>query len=180
MGEEQIMIGTRSWKWASVFLLVIFLQVSSSSVAIAKTKEAYIAGKVYDHDKSTVLIGAVVRIVNVESGKETEEKSQEEGCFRFRDVVNGTYSVSVSYKGKEYFLPEKIKVERREREVAVAVCLALVETNGLTLVENCQICLGGGFPPVGKFLILGGSAAVAGGIVLGRDEKDPVASEIRP
>lgn len=167
------MIGTRSWKWASVFLLVIILQVSASSVAIAKTKEAYIAGKVYDHDKSTFLIGAVVRIVNVESGKATEVKSQEEGCFRFRDVVNGTHSVSVTHNGKEYFLPEKIKVERRDRAVAVAVCLALVETNGLTLVENCRICLGGGFPPVGKFIILGGSAAVEVGSFLARMKKTP-------
>lgn len=175
------MIGTRSWKWASAaFLLVIILQVTASSVANAKTKEAYIAGKVFDHDKTTVLVGAIVRIVNVDSGKETEVKSQEEGCFRFANVVNGTYSVSVTHKGKEYFLPEKIKMELRDRAVAVAICVALVEPNALILVENCQICLGGGFPPVGKFIIVGASAAVAGGIVLGRDEKDPVASEIRP
>jgi Carboxypeptidase regulatory-like domain len=174
------MIGSRSWKWASAFFFFILLLVTASNVAYAKTKEAYIAGKVYDHDKSTALVGAVIRIVNVESGKATEVKSQEEGCFRFRDVANGTYSVSVVYKGKEYFLPEKIKVERRDRPMGVAVCLALVETNALSLLENCQICLGGGFPPVGKFILLAGPAAVAGGIVLGRDEKDPVASEIRP
>jgi hypothetical protein len=112
-----------------------------------------------------------------------ETKSKGDGCFSRRDVTNGTYSISVNHKGADYLLPEKIKVERRgDRPVAVAVCLALAESNRLALIENCQICLGGGFPSLKALVIGGGSAVVAGiiGVGRGKDDELPPVSPSRP
>lgn len=164
---------------ALVLVVVLLSSGIFPQVLLAKAKTAWVAGKVYDTDKTTPLPGIPIRIVNVDTGKVSEEKTQEEGCYRFKDVAKGTYSLAVTYKGQDYLLPEKVMVELQNREIAVAICVAISDKdNSLILLDNCHVCLGGGFPPLGVVLI-GGAAAVAGGVVIGR-EKPPVVSESRP
>ena len=144
-----------------------------------KDKKAWVSGKVYDVDKTTPLENIPIRIVNVESGEVTEEKTQEDGCYRFKGVHSGSYSLAVTYKGQDYLLPEKVLVEDlRDRDVAVAVCVAISDKDSsLILLDNCHICLGAGFPPLGVLLI-GGLSSV-GGVILGHNQ-EPVVSESRP
>lgn len=145
----------------------------------AKRKKAWIAGKVYDTDKMTPIEDLPIRIVNVESGEVTEHKTKDEGCYAFEDVKRGTYSLAVSYKGQDYLLPEKVIVEPLQREVAVAVCVAIPEKdNTLVLLDNCHVCLGAGFPPLG-IIFFSGAGAVTGGVLIGRNQ-EPVVSESRP
>lgn len=162
-----------------VVVLSLVLSGLTPQVLLAKSKTAWVAGKVYDTDKTTPLAGIPIRIVNVETGNVLNEKTQEEGCYRFKSVAKGSYSLAVTYKGQEYLLPEKVMVELDQREIAVAVCVAISDKdNSLILLDNCHVCLGGGFPPVGVFLITG-TAAVVSGIAIGHD-KPPVVSESRP
>jgi hypothetical protein len=156
-----------------------FPQVSSAKDDPA-AKKAWVAGKVFDTDKVTPLVDLPIRIVNVESGEMTEVKTRDEGCYRFKGVYPGSYSVAVTYKGMDYLLPEKVQVgDLQQHDVAVTVCVAIPENgNSLVLLDNCSVCREAGFLPVGVLLI-GGSAAAVGGILIGHS-KEPVVSESRP
>ena len=159
--------------WGLVFAVLFGL----SSTVFAK--EGYVAGKVYDFDKTTPLKDAVIRLTSVATGKSVEEKSKDEGCYSFKKVEEGTYSVSVSVNGKEYVLPDKVVVEILQKKVVVSVCVALAENNALVMLDNCKVCLGGGFPPVALLLIGGGTAGTITGISVGGGG-EPVASPSAP
>ena len=162
-----------------VLVLSLLLSGFTPEILLAKSKTAWVAGKVYDTDKTTPLSGIPIRIVNVETGDVLNEKTQEEGCYRFKNVNKGSYSMAVTYKGQDYLLPEKVMVELQKREIAVAVCVAISDKdNSLVLLDDCHVCLGGGFPPLGIILI-SGAAAVVSGIAIGHDNP-PVVSESRP
>jgi len=161
------------WVWGLVFA-VLFL-FSGNLLA----KEGYVAGKVYDFDKTTPLKDATIRLTSVATGKSVDEKLKDEGCYSFKKVEEGTYSVSVTFNGKEYTLPDKVVVEILEKKVVVSVCVALAENNSLLLLDNCKVCLGGGFPPVALLLIGGGTAGTITGISVGGGG-EPTASPSAP
>jgi hypothetical protein len=173
MGECQYL------KRSTIVLVVIVILLTQAAPSFSKNKDAYVAGKVYDTDQKTPIMGIPVRLVNINSGESRETKTQQEGCYSFKGVPQGTYSISVRRDDQDYLLPDKIKVDLQEREVAVAVCVALASENKLALLDNCHICLGKGFPPFGIFLIAGGAAA-ATGIIIDTGGEDPVVSPSRP
>ena len=114
-------------------------------------KTVTIAGRVYDYDKDTPIKGVKVRIVNVQNGTPREEETDKDGCYKFKDVDNGTYTLSVFYKGNdqamakkvlgEFLLPNKITVVRSpEKDILIKTCVALAEKNTLLLLQDCDLC----------------------------------------
>ena len=133
----------------------------------ADNQDAYIAGKVYDVGQTKPLQGATVRIVGLESGEARVATTDKEGCYSFKNVRAGGYSVSITYKGTEYLLAEKIKMENLGKvKAAIALCMALQADKSLSMLENCQVCPKG--IPVIAFIIAGGTAATVAGIVIGK------------
>ncbi len=170
------MIRERSLKVLSCisFLLILHFAVLPAFGAAAEKKVGHIGGKVFDVDGTTPLVGVQVRIVNVETGEARDTKSGKEGCYKFKNLPNGTYSVAVNHEGKDYLLPEKLTVAVADKEVAVTACLVLGEKDNLTLKEDCHFCKEAGFPPYGIWIISGGAAAVAAGVIISRgEEKSP-------
>src|SRR5262249_49696210 len=142
-------------------------------------KDGYVAGEVYDFDKTTRLKDVTIRLTSVATGKSIEEKTKDEGCYSFKKVEEGTYSVSVTVNGKEYVLPDKVVVEILHKKVVTSICVALAENNQLLMLEDCKVCLGGGFPPVALLLIGGGTAGTITGISVGGGG-EPTASPSAP
>jgi len=114
-------------------------------------KTVAIAGRVYDYDKDTPIHNVKVRIVNVQNGVPREEETDKDGCYKFKDVDNGTYTLSVYYKGNdqamakkvlgEFLLPNKITVVRSpEKDILIKTCVSLAEKNTLLLLEDCDLC----------------------------------------
>ncbi len=134
----------------------------------ADAKKGIVAGKVFDRDTTSVLKGVPVRIVNVDSGSATEVKTDKEGCYRFKSVPNGAYSVSVSTQKQDYLLPEKINVQSTDKPAAVTLCVALGEKDSLNMLPDCEVCK----PfPIGYIVIGAAAAAIAGGIIVTRGEE---------
>jgi Carboxypeptidase regulatory-like domain len=147
-------------------------------------KEVTIAGRVYDYNKdndpkheTSPLHGVTVRIVNIENGQPREDETDHDGCYKFKDVQNGTYTVTVFYKGHdqamakkvvgEFLLPNKITVVRSpEKEILIKTCVALAEKNTLLLLEDCDLC---GKVPVWIWII---PAAVVAGGTIGRGNEE--------
>jgi hypothetical protein len=174
-----------------LLLASVFIFASQQSVMASSRDDAYLAGKIYDFDKTVTLQGVLVRIVNLQTGEAREDKTDVEGCYKFKNVHAGTYSISVSYDEnayqaaqvaesrrvlktpqqagavKEYQLAEKIEIGKLDkRNVAIAACVALSENNSLTLLESCQVCLNV-LPPLAYFIVPA-TALVVGGIELGK------------
>ncbi len=147
-------------------------------------KEVDIEGRVYDYDKDEALHGVTVRIVSAETGQAREDDTDKNGCYEFDDVADGTYSLSVFYKGKddsmmekvkgEFLLPNKITVKAStEKDILIKTCVSLLEQNSLFLLDDCDLCRK--VPPIIWIIPAG---VVAGGII-GRDD-DEEASPSRP
>jgi len=148
-------------------------------------KKVTIAGRVYDYNKDndpkhegTPLRGVTVRIVNIENGQPREDETDHDGCYKFEDVQNGTYTFTVFYKGNdqamakkvlgEFLLPNKITVVRSpEKEILIKTCVALAEKNTLLLLEDCDLC----HKVPAWIWIIPASAVVAGG-QLGRGNEE--------
>jgi hypothetical protein len=171
-------MGDRYIKGAvSIFILLNFLLSSFPSFAADK-KEAYIAGKVYDQAQNQPLKGAIVRIVNMDTGESRQDKTDEDGCYSFKKIPEGTYSLSVSYNNQDYLLAEKIKVVKTEhKDIVVSSCVALAEKNSLIELQDCHVCLKG--IPALAILIPAGAAAI-GGITAIIITDEPSASPSRP
>jgi carboxypeptidase family protein len=114
-------------------------------------KTVTIAGRVFDYDKDTPIKGVKVRIVNIQNGQPREDETDHDGCYKFKDVDNGTYTLSVYYKGSdqamakkvlgEFLLVNKITVVRSpEKEILIKTCVALAEKNSLLLLQDCDLC----------------------------------------
>jgi len=147
-----------------IAFLCIGLMVSSGTVSVwaaeQKTnnnnankdlKDVTIAGRVYDYDKDKPLHNVTVRIVNVETGQPREDETDKDGCYKFKDVQNGTYTLTVFYKGNdsdmlkkvvgEFLLPNKITVVRStEKDILIKTCVSLAEKNTLFLLDDCDLC----------------------------------------
>jgi hypothetical protein len=106
------------------------------------------------------LADTVVRIVNADTGKAYETKSEKNGCYIFRKVIPGTYSESAVHEGKEYFLADKIKIEDDQKLFA---CVTVTELFGdlrlLDPVTDKNKCKCKGFPFL--FLLLGAGGLFA-------------------
>jgi hypothetical protein len=153
----------------SLFTLLFFTFPASA----ANKKDAYLAGKVYDEDQTHPLKGVVVRIVNLETGQALQEKTNDEGCYNFKKIPEGSYSVSVSYNGQDYLLAEKVKVEKiEEKDVVVAVCVALGGQNALVQLQNCQLCRKG-FPVLFILIPAGGVGALSAIILTSEPPASP-------
>jgi hypothetical protein len=165
-------------KGAITIFIVLNLLFSSFPSLAADKKEAYIAGKVYDQTQNHPLKGVLVRIVNMESGEAHQDKTDEDGCYSFKKIPEGSYSLSVTYNNEDYLLAEKIKVEKIEKkDIVVASCVALAEKNSLTELQDCHLCLKG--IPALAILIPAGAAGI-GGITAIIIKDEPPASASRP
>ncbi len=123
----------------SIFFLNLLFQAFPLSAA--DKKDAYIAGKVYDEPQSQTLKGAAVRIVNLDTGEAHQTKTDGDGCYSFKKIQEGSYSLSVSWNGQDHLLAEKVKVEKNaEKDVVVSICTALASKSALVQLQNCQIC----------------------------------------
>jgi hypothetical protein len=141
-------------------------------------KSVEIAGRVYDYDKDTPIKGVIVRIVNVANGQPREDTTDHDGCYKFKDVENGTYTMSVFYKGNdpamakkilgEFLLPNKITVVRStEKDILIKTCVALAEKNTLLLMDDCDLC-----SKVPAWIWVVPAAVVVGGTVGRGDEEE--------
>ena len=106
------------------------------------------------------LADTTVRIVNADTGKAYETKTEKNGCYIFRKVIPGTYSESATYEGKEYLLADKIKIEEDQKLFA---CVTVTELFGdlrlLDEVSDKNKCKCKGFPFL--FLLLGAGGLFA-------------------
>jgi hypothetical protein len=160
-----------------IFLLfnLLFLPFQLSA---ADKKDAYVAGKVFDQTQNHPLKDVIVRIVNMDTGMSQQDKTDEDGCYSFKKIPEGTYSLSVSYNNQDYLLAEKLKIEKIEKkDIVVASCVALAEKNSLSELQDCHICLKG--IPALAILIPAGAAGV-GGITAILISDEPPASPSRP
>jgi hypothetical protein len=183
----------RSYLFRLVVLLCIGMMVSSGTVSVFAAnppdntnnankdkdkdknkdlKEVKIAGRVYDYDKDKPLHNVTVRIVNLDNGQPREDETDKDGCYEFEDVQNGTYTLTVFYKGDdsamakkvlgEFLLPNKITVVRSpDKNILIKTCVALAEKNTLLLLDDCDLCRK--VPPF--FWIIPAAAVLAGGTI---------------
>jgi hypothetical protein len=159
-------------------LHLFFLLFLSFPLSAADKKDAHLAGKVYDQQQTHTLEGVLVRIVNLESGESHQEKTGEDGCFSFKKIQEGAYSLSVSVNGQDYLLAEKVKVEKvQERDVVVATCVALGSENTLVLLQNCHVCLKG-IPALVFIIPAGGGIGAISAIII--SDEPPSASPSTP
>jgi hypothetical protein len=165
-------------KGAATIFIVLNLLFSPFPSFAADKKEAYIAGKVYDQAQNHPLKDVIVRIVNMDTGESHQDKTDEDGCYSFKKIAEGTYSLSVTYNNQDFLLAEKIKVEKIEKkDIVVASCVALAEKNTLIELQDCHICLKG--IPALAILIPAGAAGI-GGITAIIIKDEPPASPSRP
>lgn len=165
-------------KGAVSIFIVLNLLLSSFPSFAADKKEAYVAGKVYDQSQNHPLKGVIVRIVNMDTGEAHQDKTDEDGCYSFKKIPEGSYSLSVTHNNQDYLLAEKIKVEKIEKkDIVVASCVALAEKNTLVELQDCHVCLKG--IPALAILIPAGAAAI-GGITAIIITDEPSASPSRP
>jgi hypothetical protein len=158
------------------FFLCTLLFFALPASAVNK-KDVYLAGKVFDEQQAHPLKGVMVRIVNLETGESHQEKTGEDGCYSFKNIKEGTYSVSVSYSGQDYLLAEKVKVEKIEdRDVVVVCCVALGSENTLVQLQNCHVCKKG-IPVLAIIIPAGAGAAAISSIVI---SGEPPASPSTP
>ncbi|HEY7160729.1 MAG TPA: carboxypeptidase-like regulatory domain-containing protein [Acidobacteriota bacterium] len=130
-------------KHVRIFLILqlIFLPFTLTA---ADKKDAYIAGKVFDQTQNHPLKDVIVRIVNMDTGVSHQDKTDEDGCYSFKKIPEGTYSLSASYNNQDYLLGEKLKVEKTEhKDIVVASCVALGDKNTLSELQECHLCLKG-------------------------------------
>jgi hypothetical protein len=160
-------------KFVAVMLAAVVSGIFPQAL-LAKDKAPWVAGRVYDTDKSSPLANVSIRIVNVETGNVTDETTDKNGCYAFKNVSAGAYSLAVIYQGKDYLLPEKVMVEMAKEEAALPVCVALSDT-ALAMMEECKVCK----DKIPIWLPILGGAGVVAGIAIGHGE-DPVVSESRP
>jgi hypothetical protein len=119
----------------------------------------------------------MVRIVNLDTGESQQAKTDDEGCYSFNKVQEAPYSISVTYNAQDYLLAEKVKVEKiEERDVVVAVCVALGSENTLMQLQNCQVCKKG-IPLLVFILPAGGAIGAISAIVI---SDEPPASPSTP
>lgn len=156
----------------------IWAAAQNSNTDRKDLKEVTIAGRVYDYDKDNPLHGVTVRIVNLENGQPREDKTDHDGCYKFEDVQNGTYTLTVFYKGDdsamakkvvgEFLLPNKITVVRSpDKEILIKTCVSLFEKNSLLLLEDCDLC-----HKVPAWIWVIPAFVVAGGTIGGGDEEE--------
>lgn len=149
----------RTIKHTGCILLLFNLLFLPFPLTAADKKDAYVAGKVFDQTQNHPLKDVIVRIVNMETGVSRQDKTDEDGCYSFKKIPEGTYSLSVSYNNQDYLLAEKLKVEKIEKkDIVVASCVALAEKNSLVELQDCHICLKG--IPALAILIPAGAAGV--------------------
>jgi hypothetical protein len=150
-----------SYLFRLVVLLCVAMMVSSGTATVfgatpennsnKDLKEVKIAGRVYDFDKDNPLHNVTVRIVNVDTGQPRETTTDKDGCYNFDNVENGTYTLTVYYKGNdsalakkvvgEFLLPNKITVVRSpEKDILIKTCVSLAEKNSLFLLDDCDLC----------------------------------------
>jgi len=184
---------SRSLKVISLLTLLMMIHLSTAELFAAdqqKTeKEGVLAGRAFDEYKlekprekecpGTVLQipnepnyiicqkpipDLPVRIVNVDTGEGLDTKTDKDGCYIFKKVPLGMYSESASYQGKDYTLPDKIKVESSQKLFA---CVALKqETTDIRLlfeVNTKDQCKCKQFPFL--FLLLGAGGGIAIGVI---------------
>jgi hypothetical protein len=173
-----------SYIFRLVALLCVALMVSSGIAPVFAAppdtkknndkdlKEVKIAGRVYDFDKDNPLHNVTVRIVNIDNGQPREDETDKDGCYDFKDVQNGTYTLTVFYKGNdsalakkvvgEFLLPNKITVVRSpEKDILIKTCVALAEKNTLLLLDDCDLCHK--VPAI--YWIIPAAAVLAGGTI---------------
>jgi hypothetical protein len=148
-------------------------------------KEVDIKGRVYDFNKKDTLADVTVRIVSTETGQAREDNTDKNGCYEFEDVADGTYSLSVFYKGSneamakkvagEFLLPNKIAVTAStEKDILIKTCVALMERNSLFLMDDCRLC-----HKVPGWVWIIPAGAVLAGVIIAREEEEE-ASPSRP
>jgi hypothetical protein len=172
-------------RMVAVLCIVLMLPLGSGTAWAQERKNVDIKGRIYDFDTSTPLQGVTVRIVSSETGQAREDETDKNGCYDFENVADGTYSLSVFYKGGdaamaekvrgEFLLPNKLSiVGSTEQDILVKTCASLAERESLALKDDCDLC--GAIPPLIWIVPAG---LVIGGALIGRDD-DEEASPSRP
>ncbi len=169
----------------SLLLIVLGFAATNLYAADSENKdEQYLGGRIWEKfrllsdgkfDEINEPIGDIpVHIVNLDTGVSFDTKTNGNGCYIFKKIPVGTYSLSVTYRGKDYPLVEKIKIEKDQKVFACVESSDKDWSLGLTSevhqkkdhkVENDK-CHCKEFPLLWLFLA-GGGAASGTGIIIG-------------
>lgn len=168
----------------SLFVVMIGLAAASLYAADAENKDdQYLGGRIWEkfrfvsdgkYDEINKPIEDIpVHIVNLDTGVAFDTQTNSNGCYIFKNIPVGTYSLSVTLRGKDYPLAEKIKVEKDQKVFACAESSDKDWALGLTTevhqkknhkVDNDK-CHCKEFPLLWIFAGAGGAAA---GIIIGK------------
>jgi len=163
-------------------LFVIVIGFSAASLYAADNDDQNLGGRLWEkfrlvsdgkyEEINKPLEDIPVHIVNLETGAAFDTKTNKNGCYIFKNIPVGTYSLSVTLRGKDYPLAEKIKVEKDQKIFACVETsdkdwtLALITEvhEKKDKVENSK-CRCKEFPFLWVFL--GAGAGTAAGIIIG-------------
>ena len=116
-------------------VLAALLWLLSSTVAIAQDYRARVEGLVTDQSKS-VIAGAVVTLLNVNTGVRTVRQTSPTGLYLFDLVDPGTYSVTVEVPGFGKFLQANFPVQTRGDITVNAMLAPGATTESITVRET--------------------------------------------
>ncbi len=179
----------------SLFVIVIVFAAASLYAADAENKDDQsLGGRIWEkfrlvsdgkYDEINKPIEDIpVHIVNLDTGAAFDTKTNSNGCYIFKEIPVGTYSLSVTLREKDYPLAEKIKVEKDQKIFACAESNDKDWNLGLTTevhtkkdhkVDNDK-CHCKEFP---LLWIFAGAGAGATGIIIGKGGEEE-ASPITP
>lgn len=89
---------SRRFKWSRVFWLCLPLLLAAALPAFAQVDRAVLEGTVSDPSGS-VIIGANVKVVAVDTGLNQEQQTNSKGYYRFPGLAVGRYTVTTGGKG---------------------------------------------------------------------------------
>lgn len=177
----------------SLFVIVIGLSAASLYAADNDSKDNQnLGGRLWEKFRfvsdgnykeiNEPLEDTPVHIVNLDTGAAFDTKTNSNGCYIFKKLPVGTYTLSVTLRGKDYPLAEKIKIENDQKIFACVETsdkdwtLALITEvhEKKDKIENSK-CRCKEFPFL--WLFLGAGGATAAGIIIGTGGDEEASTE---
>jgi len=116
---------------ALLLLAMSFLLALASVPVVAQVETADILGKVSDNTDA-IIVGASVKVTNIDTGIGRTQKSNDAGQFVFSALPIGRYSVAITNPGFETYLVSQLSLSQGDR---VRVDAKLVIGNVQSVVE---------------------------------------------
>ena len=147
----------------SLTILFSFFMTILPLAVTAQDNLGKLNGFVYSDDGKKPLADAIVLIRETTSKKTYQsEKTKKSGVYKIPEILPGTYSVGIQYKGKDYNVDALIQIKPKKQ----MVCLTLpkVEEKPGYLVR-CKSPKCFFITPCGWALIAGATAGITYGLI---------------